>query len=176
MLGVLIAFSRGSTSVGIVPDSPCPVDFRRYATYMARPSVALVSALRGTAARLRSSVSYAWGHLGMCNCGHLVQTLCALAPAKIHTIALEGDGDWEALANAYCPTSGHAIDDVITSLIEAGLSTEDIGHLEKLDDPAILAALPGGHRWLRRNDRDDVIAYLTTWAELLEAELPAMAA
>jgi hypothetical protein len=63
---------------------------------------------------------------------------------------------------------------VITALIEAGLSTDDIGHLEKLDDPAILAALPGGHRWLRRNDREDVIAYLTTWAGLLEADLPAL--
>lgn len=143
---------------------------------MARPSVALVSALRGTAARLRSSVTYAWGHLGMCNCGHLVQTLCGLAPARIHTIALEGDGDWETIANAYCPTSGHAIDDVITSLVEAGLTTEDIGHLEKLDDPAILAALPGGHRWLRRNDRADVISYLETWADLLELDCPAVAA
>jgi hypothetical protein len=141
---------------------------------MARPSIRLVSALRTTVARLAANAAYAWGHLGSCNCGHLVQTLCGLAPAKIHTIALEGDGDWETIANAYCPTSGHAIDDVITALIEAGLSTNDIGHLEKLDDPAILAALPGGHRWLRRNDRDDVIAYLTTWADLLEAELPAL--
>ena len=143
---------------------------------MARPSIRLVSALRGTAARLATSATYAWGHLGSCNCGHLVQTLCGLAPAKIHTIALEGDGDWETLANAYCPTSGHAIDDVITALIEAGLTTDDIGHLEKLDAPAILAALPGGHRWLRRNDRADVIVYLETWARLLEADLPALAA
>lgn len=143
---------------------------------MARPSTALVSALRRTASRLAANASYAWGHLGMCNCGHLVQTLCTLPPARIHTIALEGDGDWETLANAYCPTSGHAIDDVITALIDAGLTTDDIGHLEKLDDPAILAALPGGHRWLRRNDRADVIVYLETWAGLLEAELPVAAA
>lgn len=160
----------------IVPDSTCPVDFRRYPTYMARPSVALVGSLRRTAARLASSATYAWGHLGMCNCGHLVQTLCGLAPARIHTIALEGDGDWEMLANAYCPTSGHAIDDVITALVAAGLTTEDIGHLEKLDDPEILAALPGGHRWLRRNDRADVIAYLEAWAGLLERDCPAAAA
>lgn len=143
---------------------------------MARSSVALVGALRRTAARLATTATYAWGHLGMCNCGHLVQTLCALPPARIHTIALQGDGDWETLANAYCPTSGHAIDDVITALIDAGLTTEDIGHLEKLDDPAILAALPGGHRWLRRNDRADAILYLETWADLLERDCPAAAA
>jgi hypothetical protein len=143
---------------------------------MARSSLALVVALRQTAARLAANATYAWGHLGMCNCGHLVQTLCDLVPARIHAVALEGDGDWEMLANAYCPTSGHAIDDIITALIDAGLSTEDIGHLEKLNDPAILAALPGGHRWLTRNQRADVIVYLETWATLLERDLPALAA
>ncbi len=112
----------------------------------------------------------------MCICGHLVQTLCNLVPARTHTAAREGDGDWEMLANAYCPTSGHAIDDIITARTEAGLTTADIGHLEKLNDPAILAALPGGHRWLTRNQRADVIVYLETWATLLERELPALAA
>ena len=143
---------------------------------MARASLALVHALRTTAARLETSASYAWGHLGMCNCGHLVQTLCALPPARIHALALERTGDWEQLANDYCPTSGYAIDDVIGALVEAGLTTSDVGHLEKLDDPAVLGALPGGHRWLRRNDRDDVVAYLRTWAALLERDLPAIAA
>lgn len=143
---------------------------------MARASFQLVQALRTTAARLAADASYQWGHLGLCNCGHLVQTLCGLAPARIHEIALEGDGDWNQLANAYCPTSGQPIDDLIGELVAAGLSTADIGHLEKLGDPAILAALPGGHRWLRRNDRADLIAYLETWASLLELELPAAAA
>lgn len=140
---------------------------------MARASLALVHALRSTAARLEGQASYAWGHLGMCNCGHLVQTLCAIPPARIHQIALERTGDWEQLANDYCPTSGHAIDDVISALVDAGLTTDDIGHLEKLDDPRVLAALPGGHRWLRRNLRDDVVVYLRTWAQLCEAALPA---
>lgn len=140
---------------------------------MARAS--LVHALRSTAARLDASAAYAWGHLGLCNCGHLVQTLCAIPPARIHQIALERTGDWEQLANDYCPTSGYAIDDVIRELVEAGLTTGDLGHLEKLDDPAVLAALPGGHRWLRRNDRGDVVAYLRTWAGLLAAALDAAA-
>jgi len=136
---------------------------------MALASMALVDALRSTAARLAANASYAWGHLGMCNCGHLVQTLCAIPPARIHRIALERTGDWEQLANDYCPTSGHAIDDVITELLQAGLTIDDIGHLEKLDDPRVLAALPGGHRWLRRNDRAGLVAYLRTWAGLLDA-------
>jgi len=130
--------------------------------------MALVDALRSTAARLAANASYAWGHLGMCNCGHLVQTLCAIPPAQIHRIALERTGDWEQLANDYCPTSGYAIDDLISELLQAGLTTDDVGHLEKLDDPRVLAALPGGHRWLRRNDRADLVAYLQAWAGLLD--------
>jgi hypothetical protein len=125
----------------------------------------LVIALRSTAARLAAGSSYQWGHLGMCNCGHLVETLCGLAPQQIHRFALEREGDWEQLANAYCPTSGYAIDDVITRLLDHGLTTEDIGHLEKLDDPHALGRL--GVRHLRRNVREDVIAYLLAWADLL---------
>ena len=140
---------------------------------MAQATHALVTALRSTAARLAAGSRYQWGHLGMCNCGHLVETVCGIAPAQIHRIALDGTGDWEALANAYCPTSGYPIDDVITKLLELGMTTTDIGHLEKLDDPAVLAALPGGKRWLRRNQREDVVAYLQAWADQLESELPA---
>lgn len=143
---------------------------------MARPSILLVDALRSTAARLAADAPYAWGHHGACNCGHLVQTLCGITPERIHRVALEREGDWEALANAYCPTSGYAIDDVISELLAAGLTTEDLARLEKLDDPDVLAALPGGARWLRRNVRDDVIAYVLAWAALLELELPARAA
>lgn len=141
---------------------------------MARPSVALVTALRTTVTRLLAGSAYQWGHHGQCNCGHLAQTVCGIAPARIHTFALEREGDWEALCNAYCPTSGLPIDDVITQLVDVGLTTEDLAHLERLDDRVVLAALPGGMRWLRRNDRTDLVDYLTAWASLLEAELPAM--
>lgn len=140
---------------------------------MAVATLQLVTALRTTAARLASGSSYQWGHLGMCNCGHLVQTVTTRAPQQIHRLALaDREGDWEALANAYCPTSGFPIDDIIGELVALGLTTREIGHLEKLDEPRVLAALPGGHRWLRRNDRDDLVLYLTTWADLLDAELP----
>jgi hypothetical protein len=30
--------------------------------------------------------------------------------------------------------------------------------------------LAGGKRWLARNKRDDVVAYLDAWANMLEAE------
>lgn len=140
---------------------------------MAVASLTLVTALRSTAARIAAGSSYQWGHLGLCNCGHLVQTVCKLPPQRIHQLALaDREGDWEQLANAYCPTSGYAIDDVISELVALGLTTREIGHLEKLDEPRVLDALPGGHRWLRRNERGDLVAYLEAWANVLEAELP----
>ena len=32
-----------------------------------------------TAERLSGDVSYQWGHMGMCNCGHLAQSITGLA-------------------------------------------------------------------------------------------------
>jgi hypothetical protein len=143
---------------------------------MALASVDLVHALRVTADRLDAGAPYQWGHHGQCNCGHLVQTLCRIAPREIHAWALEtadGVGDWEMLANDFCPTSGHRIDDVIAALLDAGLTTDDLVHLERLDDARVLAWLDGGARWLERNVRADAVAYLRAWADLLDHELPA---
>lgn len=136
----------------------------------------LIDVLERTALRLEQGAAYQWGHLGLCNCGHLIVTACGLAPPQIHRLALEREGDWEQLASSFCPTSGYAVDDVIAQLLALGLTTEDIGHLEKLDDPRVLAALPGGARWLRRNERADVIAYLRAWASLLDEQAAVLAA
>ena len=147
---------------------------------MAKASGQLVTALRVTADRLDDGAAYPWGHHGQCNCGHLVQTVCHLQPRVIHAWALEaadGVGDWEVLANAYCPSSGHAIDGVIAALLDAGLTTDDLVHLERLDDVRVLDRLSergGERRWLARNRRDDVIAYLRAWAALLDDERPAI--
>ena len=142
---------------------------------MAKASVDLVVALRATAARLEAGAAYQWGHHGQCNCGHLAQTICGVGGGELHRFALERDGDWETLANDHCPSSGHRIDDVIDRLVAAGLDTDDLRHLERLDDVRVLDRLPGGRRWLAHNVRDDAIAYLRAWADLLEAALPAPA-
>jgi hypothetical protein len=55
--------------------------------------------------------------------------------------------------------------------MEAGLTPSDIHHLEYLDNREILEQLPGGFRWLRKNDRDDVISYFETYANVLENTL-----
>ena len=143
---------------------------------MAKASVELITALRATAARIEAGAAYQWGHHGQCNCGHLAQTLCRVTPGALHAWAMDAQcGDWEMLANDYCPTSGHRIDDVIAGLIAAGLTTADLAHLERLDDEAVLANLDGGKRWLARNQREDAVAYLRAWAALLERSRPAIA-
>jgi len=124
-------------TIGILPRNQFAVS-----SFMARSSLVLIEALRTTALRLAAGSAYQWGHHGQCNCGHLAQTVCKLPPARIHQFALERDGDWEALCNAYCPTSGYPIDDVISELCALGLTPQDLANLEKLDAPEVLAACP----------------------------------
>ncbi|MEZ4383465.1 MAG: hypothetical protein R3A79_19200 [Nannocystaceae bacterium] len=137
---------------------------------MARPLVELITALRVTAERLRAGARYQWGHYGECNCGHLARTLLGVDAAELHRFGQQREGDWRSHAREYCDTSGYRIDHVIRQMLAAGLDLDDIIHLENLSDPRVLAALPGGPRYLARNDREDAILYLESWAELLAAQ------
>lgn len=136
---------------------------------MARANPELISALRRTAQRLATDVSYQWGHMGMCNCGHLAQSITGLASAEIHSSALVREGDWEQQANDYCPTSGNLIDVVLAAMFDLGLTRADVRNLEKLAD---LDVLRRAGRHLRFNHRDDVVLYMRTWADLLQESVP----
>ena len=140
---------------------------------MAKPTLELITAVRDTAARLRAGGEYQWGHMGVCNCGHLAQTITALPKHAIHEWALERVGDWEAQANQYCPASGYRIDDVIAAMLALGMTRRDIRNLERLSDREVLARLPEGERRVARNRREDVVRYMLAWADLLEESLPA---
>jgi hypothetical protein len=129
----------------------------------------LIRALRETASRLEQSASYQWGHMGMCNCGYLAQSITGLTPAEIHSSAMERYGDWEEQANRYCPTSGLLIDSILASMMELGMTATDIRNLERLADPVVRRRI---HRRLRHNVRDDVVLYMRAWAdELSEGEV-----
>src|SRR5439155_5468521 len=69
-------------------------------------------------------------------------------------------------ARDYCPTSGQLIDVVLAAMFDLGLSRDDVRHLEKLSDAAVIRRI-GRH--LRFNKRDDVVLYIRTWADLLSA-------
>lgn len=137
---------------------------------MTKESMELIGAIRRAATKLAQSTHYQWGHMGACNCGFLVQEITQLHKEEIHRRAMTGHGDWTEQLNDYCPTSGLPMDDLISELLGAGLSTDDLRHLERLSDPAVLHSLPAG-RFLQHNCRQDVITYLHAWAGVLEAKL-----
>ena len=137
-----------------------------------RVSLPLIQALRDTGRRLATEAPYQWGHMGSCNCGHLAQTVTRLTKAEIHTQAMQRYGDWERQLVDYCPTSGLPFDQTIDEMMALGFSREDLTALEKLDDHTVRAAIPFERRnALRHNQRDDVVLYLRTWADLLEQRL-----
>lgn len=134
-------------------------------------------ALRETAKRLREGAPYRWTHQGMCNCGHLAQTVTKLSREEIHRLALAKQGDWSEHAVDYCSDSGFPIDHIIESLLELGLSRSDITHLERLDDPKIIRRVKAqtpedpnreGPFVLDKRKRDDVVAYMETWARVVD--------
>jgi hypothetical protein len=138
---------------------------------MAIPNIALINALRETAQRLKNGATYAWGNHGACNCGNLLQVITPLSRQEIMGYAQTGIGEWTELAEDYCGITNAPVDLMVSKLMEAGLTPSDIHHLEYLDNREILEQLPGGFRWLRKNDRDDVISYFETYADVLENAL-----
>lgn len=147
---------------------------------MTQPQPRLIEALRATARRLSSGVAYRWTHMGMCNCGHLAQTVTGLSKEELHRMALEKAGDWSEQVIDFCPTSGYPMDHLITTLLDLGLTRGDLQHLEGLSGPEILRRLPPGERHLDKRCRGDAVRYLRLWADLLEErwmagqEVPAM--
>ncbi|RSK34476.1 hypothetical protein [Hymenobacter metallilatus] len=139
---------------------------------MAQPTLPVIQALRNTALRLAAEAPYQWGHMGSCNCGHLAQTITALSKGEIHARAMQRYGDWDQQLTDYCPTSGLPVDAIIDEMLALGFTRQDLARLERLSDPVVLAAIPFERRnALRHNQRDDVVLYLRTWAELLESEM-----
>lgn len=145
---------------------------------MATPNRALIDLLRTTADRLASGAKHTWGHVGRCNCGHLAQTATGLSGSEIHRRMLRqarvrelSRGEWSEHAEAYCDGSGMDVEFIFEALLEVGLEPKDLSQLEYLNAPEVLSRLPGGRRELKRNNRDDAVAYLRAWAELLEERL-----
>lgn len=138
---------------------------------MANTTLELIRALRETAARLGKGANYQWGHMGSCNCGHLAQTITKYSKGKIHGAAMWRYGDWREQLRDYCPQSGLPMDEVIDQMLDMGLTRQELASLETLSDPTICSLLPHKKRYLKHNDRDDVVLYLNTWARKLENDL-----
>ena len=138
---------------------------------MANPSIQLIEALRETSQRLRNGNHYAWGNHGSCNCGNLLQVVSKLSKEEILRYAHTGIGEWTELAEDYCSVTNAPVHLLISKLEEIGLTGSDIHNLEYLEDKQVLQRLPNGFRWLSKNNREDVIVYFETFADLLEDRL-----
>lgn len=128
----------------------------------------LAEGLRKAAANLRNGSFYAWGHHGACNCGHLLQVVTRLSKEDIQTYAHTGTGEWTEIVEESCDVTGVPLGLLIRELRRLGLTNTDIHNIEYLTDRKVLENLPGGFRWLQRNNRDHVIVYFETFAGMLE--------
>ncbi len=137
---------------------------------MSQLRITVADRLVETAARLRSGAPYKWTHQGRCNLGHLIQTVTGLAAPKIHEVAIQSEGEWIDHAAAYCETSGLPVDDLITQVLQLGLSLDEVADVERLSSRKVLRWLPAHRRTLDYRQRDDVVLYFETWAEVLRAE------
>ena len=167
---------------------------------MAAASHRLIVALRQTAARLaRVETTYQWASFAHCNCGHLAQTITGLDPADIQRRAMRREGDWGSQARKVlplrfpefdygdrppldegawepenvgtCQVTGTPLDDVLGEMYALGLEPDDVGHLERLSDPAVRRRLGNHTGYFPHHLRENVVAYLEAWADLLEDQL-----
>ncbi len=143
----------------------------KYKNTMAKASLEIIKTIRATAKSLESSSYYQWGHMGACNCGFLAQQVTSLSKKEIHSAAMEGHGDWREQLNDYCPTSGLKMDLLISNLLDFGFDIDDLTHLERLSDPAVIESLPLESRNLTHNRKDHVVVYLLAMAQRLEDQL-----
>lgn len=126
--------------------------------------------LRQTADRLEAGAHYEWGHMGRCNCGHLVQTVTKLSAREIAQTVDDQLDEWTEHAKDRCQVTGNRVEDLFLALAEVGFGRQDVMSLEYLNDPRVLRRLGATH--LRRNHRPDVALYMRTLAEIIE-ETPA---
>lgn len=126
--------------------------------------------LRKTADRLDQGARYEWGHMGRCNCGHLVQTLTDMTDREISKAVEHKLDEWSEHAQTYCEQTGSPVDDLFRTLEEVGFSHKDVIALEYLTDSRVLKLLGPKGQQLRRNFAPDVSLYMRTLAQVVEAE------
>lgn len=120
----------------------------------------LISALESVISGLESgSVNYDWEKVCQCNCGLVAQAITGLQDKELYEKLLhpmiekyhdasEGrrklnhkkkyDPTWCQLVAEYCPLTGMPMEGIFKILYEAGMTRENIAHLENLSDKTIL--------------------------------------
>tara|TARA_B100001093_G_C26565075_1_gene900418 strand:+ start:161 stop:793 length:633 start_codon:yes stop_codon:yes gene_type:complete len=131
----------------------------------------LAGLIRVTAKRISEGAEYRWAHQGRCNCGHLAQTLTGLSGGEIHSIALYSEGEWVDHVEEFCEISNRPVNELIREMLSHGLEIEELHALERLNSDLVLRHLPEGRCSLDYRLREDVVTYMETWADVIEAEI-----
>lgn len=143
---------------------------------MAKSNPELISALRKAADNLADGARYEWGHMGRCNCGHLVQTVTDLTATEIVRAVEFEMAEWTEHAEDYCGGTGEKVQDLFVALNDVGFDHQDVIALENLTDRRVLARIQADRGsetpvYLRRNHAGDVTLYMETLADILEEGL-----
>lgn len=134
------------------------------------------------------TVEYSWWNPQQCNCGVVAQAILGISRSKLDKFLdrYEG-GTWEGMVNEVCPMTGRPTARIFAELHDAGLTRDDLIHLERLSDPNVLALLPKTHivtvkKWFRKPKQEvrqikykkshvgDLSQYLRALAKLKEEE------
>ncbi len=113
------------------------------------------------------TIHYDWVKQQSCNCGLVAQTILGNSSEELNDrVNSEGifnrelfknklgsdDVTWKNAVKMWCPIAGKPMKQIFSDLEEAGLSKEDIVHLEFMDNPAILS-LSGIEKTQKRTER-----------------------
>ncbi len=138
---------------------------------MPKSNPQLITALRDTAKKLQEGARYEWGHMGRCNCGHLVQTITELSDREIVEKIDHQLNEWTEHANDYCAQTGGSVDEFFEVMKANGFDHDDMVKLEYLSDDKVLDRLGDEKIYLHHNERTDVVLYMEEMADMLEEEL-----
>lgn len=81
------------------------------------------------------------------------------------------EGAWEPENVGACRVTGSSLDEVLGEMYALGLTADDVGHLERLSDRDVRRRLGNNKEDFPHHERENVIAYLQAWADLLEEQL-----
>ena len=138
---------------------------------MARSSLQLIDALKSAAKKISDDKdSYNWRAIGACNCGNLVQAVTNYNAKEISNFGIKKHGDWQSISLLYNKDGDYEIDIIIKNLLDMGILLEDFAYLENLNCPKVLSYI-GGNVNLKKDEADDAVLYLNSWANMLEEEL-----
>ncbi len=116
--------------------------------------------------------SYNWAFASTCNCGILTQVVMGISATTLREeYTAPYVANWTSLIRQFelgddsvCVVSGMKVEKMLNTLEEAGFTMRELEDLEYLANPAYTK---GDYCY---HDRQDVIAYLSKWAETLESK------